>query len=49
MEAVTLWSNQDAAWKHITEGYAVCWKAKPLPVIQEQKEVAKLYRREPTG
>jgi tetratricopeptide (TPR) repeat protein len=40
-KSVTLWSNQDAAWTHITEGIRCVLEGKPLPVVQEKKEEAR--------
>jgi hypothetical protein len=38
-QAVTLWSNQDAAWTHITEGIRCVLEGKQLPVMEEAKQV----------
>jgi nuclear transport factor 2 (NTF2) superfamily protein len=37
---VTQWSNQEAAWTHITEGIRCVLEGKPLPIIEEGKPEA---------
>jgi hypothetical protein len=39
-KAVTVWSNQDAAWAHITEGIRCVLEGKPLPVVQEKQRTS---------
>jgi hypothetical protein len=39
-KTVTEWSNQDAAWAHITEGIRCVLEGKPLPIGEEERPEA---------